>query len=75
MNEGRAVTGSIQAGRTPFRADLARSARLIRAFRTEQGDPSGYYTMLASDAVGQLGQYTGLEERLVIDIGGGPGSS
>ena len=27
-----------------FRADLARSARLLRAFRTEQDDPSGYYT-------------------------------
>jgi SAM-dependent methyltransferase len=67
------VTGSWQAGRTPFRADLARSARLIRAFRTEQGDPSGYYTLLAADAVGQLGQYTDLSQRLVIDIGGGPG--
>ena len=24
-----------------FRADLARSARLLRAFRTEQADPAG----------------------------------
>ena len=37
------------AGATPaFRADLARSARLLRAFRTEQADPSGYYTALAT---------------------------
>jgi SAM-dependent methyltransferase len=67
------VTGSMIAGRNPFRADLARSARLFRAFRTEQDDPSSYYTFLATDAVSQLGQYTGLRERLVIDIGGGPG--
>ncbi|MEP7022677.1 MAG: methyltransferase domain-containing protein [Actinomycetota bacterium] len=54
-------------------ADLARSARLFRAFRTEQADPSGYYTLLAADAVGQLSRYTELSGQLVIDVGGGPG--
>jgi SAM-dependent methyltransferase len=62
------------AGATPaFRADLARSARLLRAFRTEQADPSGYYTALATDTVSQLAQYTGLSGRIVLDVGGGPG--
>ena len=62
------------AGATPaFRADLARSVRLLRAFRTEQADPSGYYTVLAADTVSQLAQYTGLSGGLVLDAGGGPG--
>jgi SAM-dependent methyltransferase len=56
-----------------FRADLARSVRLLRAFRTEQADPSGYYTVLAADTARQLAQYTGLSGRLVLDVGGGPG--
>ncbi len=56
-----------------FRADLARSARLLRAFRTEQADPHGYYTALAADAVRQLAPYTELRERVVLDVGGGPG--
>jgi SAM-dependent methyltransferase len=56
-----------------FRADLARSARLLRAFRTEQGSPAGYYAALARDTVAQLGQYADLHGRLVADIGGGPG--
>jgi SAM-dependent methyltransferase len=56
-----------------FRADLARSARLLRAFRTEQASPSAYYAGLAADTIGQLGQYTGLNGRVVVDVGGGPG--
>ena len=56
-----------------FRADLARSVRLLRAFRTEQADPSGYYTVLAADTVRQLAQYTSLSGQLVLDVGGGPG--
>jgi SAM-dependent methyltransferase len=59
--------------RPAFRADLARSVRLLRAFRGEQGDPSGYYTGLASDTVCQLGQYADLDGRVVADVGGGPG--
>src|SRR5438132_2584724 len=56
-----------------FRADLGRSVRLMRAFRTEQTSPEAYYTALARDTVGQLGQYTDLTQRVVADVGGGPG--
>lgn len=58
---------------TGFRADLARSARLLRAFRTEQSSPAEYYTGLARDTIAQLGQYTSLDGKIVADIGGGPG--
>ena len=60
-------------GNPPFRADLARSVRLLRAFRTEQADPCAYYTGLAADTVRQLAQFTGLRARVVLDVGGGPG--
>ena len=56
-----------------FRADLARSVRLLRAFRTEQSNTDGYYTLLADDTVRQLAQYTALDGRVVCDVGGGPG--
>jgi len=56
-----------------FRADLARSVRLFRAFRTEQTAPETYYTALAWDTVHQLSQYAELDGRVVIDVGGGPG--
>jgi SAM-dependent methyltransferase len=56
-----------------FRADLARSIRLFRAFRTEQTAPEAYYTGLAQDTILQLRQYTELGGRIVIDVGGGPG--
>jgi SAM-dependent methyltransferase len=56
-----------------FKADVARSVHLLRAFRTEQDDAVSYYTLLADDTVGQLRQYTELEGRTVLDIGGGPG--
>jgi hypothetical protein len=61
------------SNRPAFRADLARSVRLLRAFRGEQADPSSYYAGLASDTVGQLGQYADLDGRVVADVGGGPG--
>jgi predicted RNA methylase len=56
-----------------FRADLARSARLLRAFRTEQASPDRYYAELARDTAAQLGQYAKLTGRVVADVGGGPG--
>jgi SAM-dependent methyltransferase len=56
-----------------FRADLGRSVRLMRAFRTEQTSPEAYYTELARDTAGQLGQYSDLDGRVVVDVGGGPG--
>jgi SAM-dependent methyltransferase len=60
-------------GHPAFRADVARSVRLFRAFRTEQAAPAAYYAGLARDTVGQLGQYLDLTGRLVVDVGGGPG--
>jgi SAM-dependent methyltransferase len=62
------VTGS-----PAFRADVARSVRLFRAFRTEQAAPDAYYAGLARDTIRQLSQYTDLNGRLVVDVGGGPG--
>ena len=59
--------------RAVFRADVARSVRLLRAFRTEQAAPDVYYAGLARDTACQLGQYLGLAGRVVADVGGGPG--
>ena len=56
-----------------FRADVARSVRLLRAFRTEQAAPAAYYAGLARDTARQLGQYQDLAGRVVADVGGGPG--
>ena len=56
-----------------FRADVARSVRLFRAFRGERAAPDAYYAGLARDTIRQLGQYTDLNGRLVADVGGGPG--
>ena len=56
-----------------FRADIGRSVRLLRAFRTEQSDTDSYYTLLADDTVRQLAHYTALDGRVVCDVGGGPG--
>jgi SAM-dependent methyltransferase len=57
----------------PFRADLARSVRLFRAFRAEQTDPDRFYGLLASDTVAQLARYVPLDGASVLDVGGGPG--
>jgi SAM-dependent methyltransferase len=54
-------------------ATLRRSVRLLKAFRVEQTDPAHFYTVLADDSVRQLHQWTGLEGRLLLDVGGGPG--
>ncbi|MDF2706844.1 MAG: Methyltransferase type 11 [Nonomuraea muscovyensis] len=63
----------MKAGNMSRRADLARSIRLFRAFRSEQSDGDGYYTTLAADTATLLRQYTDLADRLVLDVGGGPG--
>jgi SAM-dependent methyltransferase len=57
----------------PHRATLARSVRLLRAFREEQSDPEGFYRLLAADTIAQLSRYTALDGRVVADIGSGPG--
>src|SRR5260370_34775166 len=67
------VTDVFVSDRPACRADVARSARLFRAFRTEQAAPDAYYTALARDTVGQLGQYADLHGLVVADVGGGPG--
>ena len=56
-----------------FRADVARSVRLLRAFRTEQAAPAAYYAGLARDTVRQVSQYADLDGRVVADVGGGAG--
>jgi SAM-dependent methyltransferase len=58
---------------SPFRADLARSVRLFRAFRLEQTDPRHFYGTLAEDTVAQLASYVDLAGATVMDVGGGPG--
>ncbi|WP_157250366.1 class I SAM-dependent methyltransferase [Nonomuraea typhae] len=58
---------------TPVRADLARSLRLFRAFRSEQSDGDAYYTTLAADTAAQVVKYVDLGGRTVLDVGGGPG--
>ncbi|MEU7894040.1 class I SAM-dependent methyltransferase [Nonomuraea sp. NPDC049152] len=57
----------------PMRADLARSIRLFRAFRSEQADQRAYYTTLATDTAAQLGEHVDLDGKVVLDVGGGPG--
>ncbi|GAB3461858.1 class I SAM-dependent methyltransferase [Actinophytocola sediminis] len=54
-------------------ATLARSVRLFRAFLKEQSDPDHFYQILAGDSVAQLSTFTPLQDRLVLDVGGGPG--
>lgn len=52
---------------------LRRSVELFRAFRVEQTDPARFYGLLAADSVAQLQRWTALEDRRVLDVGGGPG--
>ncbi|MCT2582766.1 class I SAM-dependent methyltransferase [Actinophytocola gossypii] len=54
-------------------ATLTRSVRLFRAFLREQSDPDHFYAILAADSVAQLGSFTPLDGRSVLDVGGGPG--
>jgi SAM-dependent methyltransferase len=58
---------------TAFRADLARSIRLFRAFGQEQTDPDRFYGTLASDTVAQLRQYATVAGATILDVGGGAG--
>lgn len=61
-----------------FRADLARSIRLFRAFRKEQTDRDHFYGTLAEDTVAQLRSYASragvaVAGSTVVDVGGGAG--
>lgn len=55
------------------RATLARSVRLLSAFRHEQSNPEYFYDLMARDTVAQLGSYTDLAGATVIDVGTGSG--
>ncbi|TDB91547.1 class I SAM-dependent methyltransferase [Actinomadura sp. 7K534] len=57
----------------PHRATLARSVRLLSAFRRENTDPGYFYELMARDTVAQLGAYTDLAGATVIDVGTGSG--
>ena len=52
---------------------LRRSLMLYRAFKVEQSDPDHFYRTLAEDTASQLAGYAPLYNRILVDIGGGPG--
>jgi SAM-dependent methyltransferase len=52
---------------------VRRTIRLFRLFLAEQSDPERFYTALAADSVGQVAEFTRLTDRVVVDVGGGPG--
>ncbi|KAA9149729.1 class I SAM-dependent methyltransferase [Amycolatopsis acidicola] len=52
---------------------MRRSVRLFRAFLVEQTDPGRFYGELAGDTVRQLERYCPLDNKTVLDIGGGQG--
>lgn len=57
----------------PSGRGLARSLRLLRAFRIEQRDPVSAYGVLAADAADTIGLYADLDGSVALDVGGGPG--
>jgi SAM-dependent methyltransferase len=52
---------------------LRRSVQLFQGFRVEQSDPDRFYSLLAADSVAQVRQWTELDGKVVLDVGGGPG--
>jgi len=52
---------------------VRRTIRLFRLFLAEQSDPEKFYTALAADSVSQVAEFTRLADRVVVDVGGGPG--
>ncbi|KWX66903.1 class I SAM-dependent methyltransferase [Mycobacterium sp. NAZ190054] len=65
--------------RVAERATLARSLRLLAAFRYEQSDPDRFYGALAGDTVAMVGDLwrsatgTPADGLTLLDVGGGPG--
>jgi SAM-dependent methyltransferase len=53
--------------------NIATTIRLLKAFRLEQKDPDSFYGFLAQDGLGLLSNYTELQNKTVLDIGGGAG--
>lgn len=52
---------------------LRRSIELFRAFRVEQTDPDRFYRLLAADSVNEVSRWRSLQDKLIVDVGGGPG--
>lgn len=57
----------------PPLGSLARSRALFAAFGHEQTDPARFYSFLAADSARQVAHYTPLQDRTLLDVGGGPG--
>lgn len=57
----------------PPRRTLARSLRLLAAFRREQADPDRFYRLVSDDATALLGARVPLRGAVVLDVGGGAG--
>jgi len=55
------------------RLGLGRSVRLFRSFLSEQTDPSGFYGLIADDAVDLVSRHVDVAGLTVADFGGGPG--
>nr|WP_240746843.1 class I SAM-dependent methyltransferase [Cryptosporangium phraense] len=69
-------TGIAADGRrlvVPPPGTFRRSVELFKAFRVEQTDPDYFYGMLAADSARQVSQYTDLDGKTLLDVGGGPG--
>lgn len=47
--------------------------RLFRAFRDEQTDRDAFYHALAADSAAQVAAFAELRDRVLLDVGGGPG--
>jgi SAM-dependent methyltransferase len=58
---------------TAHSATLSRSVRLFRAFRHEQTDRDTFYRVLAADSAAQVAAFAPLRDRVLLDVGGGPG--
>ena len=67
---GRAV---VKVARERDGTGLGRSLRLLRLFRSEQGDPDLFYGVLAEDTVRQVAGYCEIPGATVVDVGGGSG--
>ncbi|RZS44773.1 methyltransferase family protein [Herbihabitans rhizosphaerae] len=73
MSETRTRIDSASSSASRSNATLGRSVRLFRAFLVEQTDPDHFYQTLAEDSVRQIAEYTPLDGRTALDVGGGPG--
>ncbi|MEO6989843.1 MAG: class I SAM-dependent methyltransferase [Aquihabitans sp.] len=52
---------------------LARSWGLLGAFRREQADPVGTYTLMGVDAARTISRFHAVAGATIVDVGGGPG--